>query len=70
MSYSEKKPNIQILRGIAIVFVIIQHYHRLIPPIIFSKIDFLSYGFWTGVDIFFVISGFLIFKNNIIRILS
>ncbi len=51
--------DIQVLRGIAVSAVFIQHYASWFPLKVANssmKLDFL----WIGVDLFFVISGFLI----------
>ena len=51
--------DIQVLRGIAVSAVFIQHYASWFPLEVANnsmKLDFL----WIGVDLFFVISGFLI----------
>jgi peptidoglycan/LPS O-acetylase OafA/YrhL len=45
-------PGIQALRGIAVVAVILNHYHQPLLP-----------GGFLGVDIFFVISGFVVTKS-------
>lgn len=53
------------LRGIAIIMVIIWHYVACLPKAVIPK-SALAYfftatnSFWTGVDLFFVLSGFLI----------
>jgi peptidoglycan/LPS O-acetylase OafA/YrhL len=55
---------IDVLRGVAIVMVLLHHADTIIPP---ERSGFLKplahfgrvYG-WTGVDLFFVLSGFLI----------
>jgi len=53
------RDDIQFLRGIAVLFVVIYH----------SGLDFLPFGY-LGVDIFFVISGFLITKLVLERLES
>lgn len=59
----EKNIDIQILRAIAIISVIIQHINGRLPtPQSYSGI-FNHALFWTGVDIFFAISGYLICKT-------
>jgi len=57
-----KNQDIQILRAIAILLVVAQHYRGRLPaPAIYSAL-FNHVQFWPGVDIFFAISGFLIFR--------
>lgn len=56
--------NIDILRGIAILFVVLFHYTSHYSPEYLLRtdkwtLDIASYG-WSGVDIFFVVSGFCI----------
>jgi peptidoglycan/LPS O-acetylase OafA/YrhL len=51
------RDDIQFLRGIAVLFVVIYH----------SGLDFLPFGY-LGVDIFFVISGFLITKLVLVKL--
>ncbi|MCL5229718.1 acyltransferase family protein [Pseudomonas nunensis] len=59
----EKNIDIQILRAIAIIAVIIQHINGRLPtPQSYSEL-FKYALFWTGVDIFFAISGYLICKT-------
>lgn len=54
--------NIQALRALAILLVIIQHLHRLpVPEWLMSTYSSASY--WGGVDIFLAISGFLMCKS-------
>jgi peptidoglycan/LPS O-acetylase OafA/YrhL len=56
--------NIQTLRGIAVTFVLL--HHLSITPILLSKIGTqLSMPFWIGVELFFVISGFVIGKTAV-----
>ncbi len=63
--YTEKNTEIQALRGAAIIFVICHHigfYHPFIPVT-------LQWAY-TGVDLFFVISGFVVsqaFERDILR---
>jgi peptidoglycan/LPS O-acetylase OafA/YrhL len=49
-------PELDGLRGLAILFVLVCHFGYLFPE---SARDWLSLG-WVGVDLFFVLSGFLI----------
>ncbi|WP_127960458.1 acyltransferase family protein [Serratia microhaemolytica] len=57
-----KNSNIQLLRAIAVLLVITQHVHRLpIPEWFFSTYKVAAY--WTGVDIFLAISGYLMCKS-------
>lgn len=49
--HSKRNFQIDVLRGMAVIFVLISHYHYF---------PWLSKGLWAGVDLFFVISGFLI----------
>jgi len=56
--------NIDILRGLAIIFVVLFHYTSHYSPNYLLRTDdwtlnVASYG-WSGVDIFFVVSGFCI----------
>ena len=50
---------IDILRGFAISLVLFRHSHYLLPTTIFNYPIILQ-GTWSGVDLFFVISGFVI----------
>ena len=59
-----KNIEIEVLRAIAILFVVLHHVpvlfkHQPILPYWFES----NFGFWTGVDLFFVISGFLICRS-------
>lgn len=60
MSTMERKHGLDILRVIAILLVVIHHIPR--PENIFFPFWFLSFSDvgWSGVDLFFVLSGFLI----------
>ncbi|WMT13341.1 acyltransferase family protein [Serratia fonticola] len=57
-----KNHNIQTLRSIAIFMVIVQHLHRLPIPTWLAT-TYSSASYWTGVDIFLAISGFLMCKS-------
>src|ERR1700723_2539146 len=52
-------PALDGLRGTAILLVLICHYSALLPPSAAAFSGFLVIG-WIGVDLFFVLSGFLI----------
>ncbi len=58
---TEKIDIIQVLRGIAVVMVIIFHFKDIIKPGEFLRreLDFLFDSGAAGVDLFFVISGFI-----------
>jgi len=60
---SHKNGDIQVLRGIAIIFVLLQHYRNRLPTPEFYHGMFTHFAFWGGVDIFFCISGFVITKS-------
>jgi peptidoglycan/LPS O-acetylase OafA/YrhL len=53
------------IRGIAIIMVLIWHYiacqeKDLVQGSVLSMLHFPTKYFWSGVDLFFVLSGFLI----------
>ncbi|WP_454751704.1 acyltransferase family protein [Cupriavidus necator] len=57
---TSKNNDIQCLRALAILMVLLQHYRGRLPaPDSYLRI-FDHFNFWPGVDIFFAISGFLI----------
>lgn len=65
MEYKDKRiPEIDGLRGVAILIVIVWHYlnNQLVYSESFLSVNFkqLTSIFWSGVDLFFVLSGYLI----------
>lgn len=59
----QKNRDIQVLRGIAIMLVLVQHCRNRLPtPEAYHRV-FDHVAFWPGVDVFFAISGFLIFQT-------
>jgi len=59
----QKNRDIQVLRGIAIALVLLQHCRNRLPTPQAYHALFDHVAFWPGVDIFFAISGFLIFQT-------
>lgn len=55
--------DIQVLRGIAIALVLVQHCRGRLPTPAWYQEMFNHAAFWGGVDIFFAISGFLIYTT-------
>ncbi len=55
--------DIETLRGVAILFVLFHHFGFLIIGMPAYKIFKSDFGLWSGVDLFFCISGFIISKN-------
>lgn len=62
MKYPQKINDIEILRALAVVLVILEHLHHLFPWLQLQGNDPLHVvtSFWGGVDVFFAISGFVI----------
>lgn len=59
----QKNRDIQVVRGIAIALVLVQHCRNRLPtPEAYHRM-FDHVAFWSGVDVFFAISGFLIFQT-------
>jgi peptidoglycan/LPS O-acetylase OafA/YrhL len=57
---SRTNKDIQALRGIAILLVMIQHFRGRLPTSDGYNKVFEYFAFWGGVDLFFVISGYVI----------
>jgi peptidoglycan/LPS O-acetylase OafA/YrhL len=57
--------DIELLRGIAVIFVLIEHVRNNLFVWIHGpeKRLYFYFGFWTGVDLFFAISGFVIARS-------
>jgi peptidoglycan/LPS O-acetylase OafA/YrhL len=57
--------DIEVLRGVAVIFVLIEHARiNLFPWIGGAETRLYTYfGFWSGVDLFFAISGFVIARS-------
>lgn len=61
VSKDNKNNDIQVLRAIAIILVLIQHYKWRMPSPDWYVGIFNYVNFWGGVDIFLAISGFLMY---------
>lgn len=59
----DKNADIQALRGVAILMVMIQHYRGRLPTPVAYEVFSAHFFLWAGVDLFFVISGFVIAKS-------
>lgn len=60
----KKNTDIEALRAIGILFVLFAHIHELFPwwnPVFARVYRYLD--FWTGVDLFFCVSGFIITRS-------
>lgn len=62
-SANQKNTDIEALRALAIVFVIMAHVPRLLPPDHWYMAFVRNAGFGFGVDIFFCVSGFLVTRS-------
>ncbi|MNU29042.1 O-acetyltransferase OatA [compost metagenome] len=63
VSSLKRNNDIQALRGIAIIMVMLQHYRNRLPTSTGYHEAFEHFSFWGGVDLFFVISGFVIVSS-------
>src|SRR5262245_43783131 len=63
-SIARRLPQLDFLRAVAIVLVLFHHFGSLprgaLPQPILGAFNVLQCGGWSGVDLFFVLSGFLI----------
>lgn len=62
--------DIELLRGIAVLFVLFEHtrFNLIGQPREVLDYVYRHFGFWTGVDLFFAISGFVIARDLIPRL--
>ncbi|EFM18626.1 acyltransferase [Pantoea sp. aB] len=62
-----KNLDIELLRSVGIIFVIVSHLHNLFPWYDKNEsrlaVFYDHFGLWTGVDLFFCVSGFIITKT-------
>jgi len=58
-----KNEDIQVVRAVAIVMVVLQHYRGRLPTPGWYQGMFEHVSFWAGVDVFFAISGYLIYQT-------
>lgn len=63
----KKNLDIELLRSVGIIFVIVSHLHNLFPwydkDVSRLAVFYDYFGLWTGVDLFFCVSGFIITKS-------
>ena len=61
---SEKNPEIEYLRALAVILLVMSHLPELLPfhKAVFTYIHY-TYVPWTGVDLFFCISGYVVSKS-------
>jgi peptidoglycan/LPS O-acetylase OafA/YrhL len=55
--------DIEVLRAVAIGFVLVEHLRLNLLPWVYGGPLFDNFGFWSGVDLFLVISGFVIARS-------
>jgi peptidoglycan/LPS O-acetylase OafA/YrhL len=62
--------DIELLRGIAVIFVLVEHtrFNLFGQPNRLLEFLYTYFGGWTGVDLFFAISGFVIARDLIPRL--
>lgn len=60
VDHGQKNWDIQVVRAVAILMVMVQHVRNRLPTPTWYHELFSVGAFWSGVDIFFAISGFLI----------
>ncbi|EJB4941154.1 acyltransferase family protein [Escherichia coli] len=63
MTLNNKNLDIQALRAVAIIMVILQHYRNRLPSPDWYLSSFNYVNYWAGVDIFLAISGYLMAKS-------
>jgi peptidoglycan/LPS O-acetylase OafA/YrhL len=63
--HHRRNDEIEVLRAVAILFTLFHHtaYYLLASPNILIEQVYPNFTFWGGVDLFFVISGFVIMKS-------
>lgn len=68
-----KNLDIELLRSVGIIFVVVSHLHNLFPWYDKSESRLAAFydhfGLWTGVDLFFCVSGFIITKTIMDKLL-
>ena len=69
---SLKIQDIEILRGVAVISVVIQHLHGVLITQHYALFDFFFryFGLGVGVDIFFAVSGFVIARQLVLDLLG